>query len=427
VLARVVVQRVQNLDSSNVDSNTNSGISGSSVDNNRSSSSISSSSRRYSGMHSGGQDIGMSTVAPNFKDQSVHTRRMYLGSSGGIGLDRLSLGTSGGLERLTALNNSIGARGAADNVPGALTVPSGSGSNSRHDLRSTPSSTPLLLPVAGLDGDRDVGYRHNSIDELGTSYARALKPSLEPLYARPTVASETDASTSGASLNDTSGTNEPTSSTPDVAALPENSLRPLQLCSSSKMEVTSRAGVASDKASDGESQARSLSKRHHSATATDGTASGVSGIRWQRGEVLGQGAFGLVCLGLNADTGELMAVKELAYPPQNDHNDSSGTSSETFTSGDGDERRRNMAAAGGERGWASAVTVEHEVSVLQELNHPNIVRYLGTQRSSGSNSTGTVCIFMEYVPGGSVRQLLDRFGAFDEQVLLAIRGQNKSL
>jgi len=34
---------------------------------------------------------------------------------------------------------------------------------------------------------------------------------------------------------------------------------------------------------------------------------------------------------------------------------------------------------------------------------------------------------MEYVPGGSVRQLLDRFGAFDEQVLLAIRGQNKSL
>lgn len=33
--------------------------------------------------------------------------------------------------------------------------------------------------------------------------------------------------------------------------------------------------------------------------------------RWQRGGVVGQGAFGSVYQGLNLDTGELMAVKQL--------------------------------------------------------------------------------------------------------------------
>lgn len=42
------------------------------------------------------------------------------------------------------------------------------------------------------------------------------------------------------------------------------------------------------------------------------TARGRSGlIRWQRGEVLGQGAFGKVYMGMNLDTGELMAVKHV--------------------------------------------------------------------------------------------------------------------
>ena len=35
-------------------------------------------------------------------------------------------------------------------------------------------------------------------------------------------------------------------------------------------------------------------------------------IKWKRGEILGQGAFGIVYLGLNIDTGELMAVKQMS-------------------------------------------------------------------------------------------------------------------
>lgn len=402
--ARVVVQRLNSTDGGNVDGSTCHDSSGSGVDNCRSSSSISPNCQRYGGMLSGGHEIGNSAGVPNFKDQSGHARRMSLGSSGGIGLERLVLGTSGG-----ALNHNVGARAAAD-----------------IDLKGAPSNSPLLLPVTSIDGDRNADTSNNSIDGLGASYARALKPSLQPLHARPTTASKTEADVSGSSQKGAPGGIVPANSTPGIRAPSENSLRPLQPFPSSKLEATSR--TSPERALNDESQSRPSSKSHLSAIATagnasTGTATGVpAGIRWRRGEVLGQGAFGLVCLGLNADTGELMAVKELAYPPKADHDSStSGTSGETFTGSDSDDHKR-ITNAGGERGWASAVTVEHEVCVLRELNHPNIVRYLGTQRSNGSNSTGTVCIFMEYVPGGSIRQLLDRFGAFDEQVHIAILG-----
>ena len=39
----------------------------------------------------------------------------------------------------------------------------------------------------------------------------------------------------------------------------------------------------------------------------------TSGIRWRKGETIGRGAFGAVYLGLNDDTGALMAVKELSF------------------------------------------------------------------------------------------------------------------
>lgn len=101
--------------------------------------------------------------------------------------------------------------------------------------------------------------------------------------------------------------------------------------------------------------------------------------RWQRGEVLGQGAFGTVFLGLNLNSGELMAVKQL----------------------DTNEVTKK-----------DLMLLEHEISMMRGLNHKNIVRYLGTDRTDDSLS-----IFMEYVPGGSIRSLLERFGALKESVV----------
>ena len=101
--------------------------------------------------------------------------------------------------------------------------------------------------------------------------------------------------------------------------------------------------------------------------------------RWQRGEMLGQGAYGKVYLGLNLESGELMAVKQL------DCNDVS---------------HKELGA------------LEHEVQMLRDLQHPNIVRYLGTDLNKD-----TFCIFLEYVPGGRIHGLLRRFGRLDEAVI----------
>jgi len=100
--------------------------------------------------------------------------------------------------------------------------------------------------------------------------------------------------------------------------------------------------------------------------------------RWQRGEILGQGAFGTVYLGLNLNSGELMAVKQL----------------------DSNEVTKKQI-----------MSLEHEIAMMRNLDHENITRYLGTDRTED-----TLSIFLEYVPGGSIHSLLERFGSFEETV-----------
>jgi hypothetical protein len=102
------------------------------------------------------------------------------------------------------------------------------------------------------------------------------------------------------------------------------------------------------------------------------------GIRWKKGEMLGQGAFGVVYLGLNIDTGELMAVKQMATE---------------------EVSKKELSS------------LENEINLLRNLRHPNIVRYIGTELTATSLS-----IFLEYVPGGSLKALIDKFGALEESV-----------
>ena len=51
--------------------------------------------------------------------------------------------------------------------------------------------------------------------------------------------------------------------------------------------------------------------------------------------------------------------------------------------------------------------LEQEIALMKELDHPHIVRYVGTQRSAPEDmarqgGVGYLYIFLEYVPGGSV-------------------------
>ncbi|CAA7407093.1 unnamed protein product [Spirodela intermedia] len=111
----------------------------------------------------------------------------------------------------------------------------------------------------------------------------------------------------------------------------------------------------------------------------------VPAIRWRKGELIGCGAFGHVYMGMNLDSGELLAVKQVMI----------GTSS-----------------AFKEKAQDNIRELEEEVKLLKKLSHPNIVRYLGTAREED-----TLNILLEFVPGGSISSLLGKFGSFPEAVI----------
>ncbi|KAJ8099772.1 kinase-like domain-containing protein [Lipomyces tetrasporus] len=109
--------------------------------------------------------------------------------------------------------------------------------------------------------------------------------------------------------------------------------------------------------------------------------------RWIKGALIGSGSFGSVVLGLNALTGELMAVKQVELTKNDKQSDPA--------------RKKAMIDA-----------LQREVQLLRDLHHENIVQYLG------SNSDGQYLnIFLEYVPGGSVAALLTNYGQFEEPLI----------
>ncbi|NXO11940.1 M3K19 kinase, partial [Oriolus oriolus] len=105
-------------------------------------------------------------------------------------------------------------------------------------------------------------------------------------------------------------------------------------------------------------------------------------IMWTRGEVLGKGAYGTVYCGLTSQ-GQLIAVKQVVLD----------TSDQLTT----------------EKEYQK---FHEEVDLLKTLKHVNIVTYLGTCLEDN-----VLSIFMEFVPGGSISSILNRFGPLPEVVL----------
>ncbi|CAM8993274.1 unnamed protein product [Rhodiola kirilowii] len=108
-------------------------------------------------------------------------------------------------------------------------------------------------------------------------------------------------------------------------------------------------------------------------------------IRWRKGELIGCGAFGRVYMGMNLDSGELLAIKQVSIA---------------------------VNSASKEKTQAHIRELEEEVTLLKNLSHPNIVRYMGTAREDDSLN-----ILLEFVPGGSISSLLGKFGSFPEPVI----------
>lgn len=60
------------------------------------------------------------------------------------------------------------------------------------------------------------------------------------------------------------------------------------------------------------------------------------------------------------------------------------------------------------------LALQQEIRLLEELNHPNIIKYLGTQYSHGGRRLN---IFLEHASEGSVQQALRKFGPLPELVI----------
>lgn len=79
-------------------------------------------------------------------------------------------------------------------------------------------------------------------------------------------------------------------------------------------------------------------------------------FKWVRGELIGKGTYGRVYLALNATTGEMIAVKQVEIPR---------------TEADKDDKRQVTVV--------EALKLESET--LKDLDHPNIVQYLGFEQT----------------------------------------------
>ncbi|KAI5863951.1 hypothetical protein GGS23DRAFT_620844 [Durotheca rogersii] len=119
-------------------------------------------------------------------------------------------------------------------------------------------------------------------------------------------------------------------------------------------------------------------------------------FRWFKGELIGKGTYGRVYLGMNATTGEFLAVKEVEVNPK---------------------------AAGGDKNKMKELlkALDQEIDTMQNLDHVNIVQYLGCERKETS-----ISIFLEYISGGSIGSCLRKHGKFEEPVVSSLTRQTLS-
>ncbi|SCV01222.1 LANO_0F10726g1_1 [Lachancea nothofagi CBS 11611] len=132
---------------------------------------------------------------------------------------------------------------------------------------------------------------------------------------------------------------------------------------------------------------------------------------WLKGARIGAGSFGSVYLGMNAQTGELMAVKQVELQP-------TAVAAGVMSVSDEIKKQYNQNPNTAVAKNSSQVhrkmidALQHEMGLLKELHHDNIVTYYGSSQEGGNLN-----IFLEYVPGGSVSSMLNNYGPFEEPLI----------
>ncbi|KAF8213121.1 kinase-like domain-containing protein [Mycena galopus ATCC 62051] len=133
-------------------------------------------------------------------------------------------------------------------------------------------------------------------------------------------------------------------------------------------------------------EVRSRSSSTRSQAVEDDAPLSRPTFKYVLGEMIGKGSYARVYLALNATNGELMAVKRVETPQ---------TASDRAN-----PRQVEMVEA-----------LKFEIKTLEDLEHPNVVQYLGFEETSQNLN-----IFLEYVPGGTIGSCLQKHGKFDQEV-----------
>ncbi|CCH46439.1 Serine/threonine-protein kinase [Wickerhamomyces ciferrii] len=113
---------------------------------------------------------------------------------------------------------------------------------------------------------------------------------------------------------------------------------------------------------------------------------------WIRGDLIGKGTFGNVYLALNVTTGEMIAVKQVLKPKN--YSEGNNKISEVIEA------------------------MKSEVETLKDLDHLNIVQYLGFEQTEKEYN-----LFLEYVAGGSIASCLRLYGKFEEPLIRFLTSQ----
>lgn len=114
----------------------------------------------------------------------------------------------------------------------------------------------------------------------------------------------------------------------------------------------------------------------------------IEDYQWVKGKLIGRGTFGEVYLALNVTTGEMIAVKQVRIHSQ-------------------PQDKEHVIDA-----------LKSEVDTLKDLDHVNVVQYLGFEKTETEYN-----LFLEYIAGGSVASCLQAHGRFEEPLVRSITTQ----
>ena len=142
-----------------------------------------------------------------------------------------------------------------------------------------------------------------------------------------------------------------------------------------------------------------MSHTTHYDANLDFNSTNSNKIEWEIGSQIGVGGSGRVFVGMNTETGAKIAIKEL---------DSKSLFSQTlFNNNSGKEQPLK---------YESFAHLQKEITIMKKLSHKNIVQYLGTDFRY-INHKVQMYILLEYVSGGSLRDMYCEWGPINTQII----------